>query len=222
MTCSLILTYDQDINYNIEFEFNGKKVEENENHIIKKFQLGKNLTIVHIDKSRDEGEYSCVTTDQFKKTKSITKYLQVFNPPSTLFKSVNRSIEVNAGEIDFVKFLINYKASPMPVFKVINQAGKVIFISDNIMPNKTKYDVEIDETTIELTIKNPDIDDFGQYRFLASYEHLDSLKTKVTLIVNKKPILNFIEVFIREDDPNPNIMKCFVKGYPKANISWSE
>lgn len=223
MNCSIILKSEN--NYTINFEFKSKVVKENDNIIITEFQqgqrVGKILKITRLKKKRDEGKYSCIVTDQFKKTNSITRNLQILNPPMVIFEHVNGSIEVNAGD-EIVKLSLNFKtpALPIPIFKITNPRTGVIFYNYSIS-NKTKYDVKIDKSTIDLTVKHINFDDYGNFTFLATYDEQKYFVNDIKLIVNVKPNIYFVDAFVR-DESGPMEISCFVQGYPKANMKWSE
>lgn len=214
---------NHDNNYTINFEFNFKKIEENENHIITEFQegqiIGKEVTIIHLDKNRDEGTYSCVLMDQSNRKKRKDQKLVIFNTPKVLFENVHRSIKVNAGD-EFVKLFAYYQASPKPIFKIDNPRTNYVYIDGTIF-NKTKYDVKMNETTVELTVKHIDIDDYGKFLFLATFNNKNSTVIDFKLIVNDKPNVTFTDLFV-SDNRSFVEMHCYVMGYPKASTSWSE
>lgn len=223
MICSIILKNEN--SYPINFEFKSKIVEENDNRIITEFkqgqEIGKKLKIINLEKRRDEGNYSCVLTDRFKKTYIITRNLQIYNPPMVIFEHVNRTIEANAGD-EIFKLFLNFKtpAFPKPIFNISNP--KIEFFFCNFSnSNQKKYDVKINETTVELTVKQVNFDDFGYYNFLATFDGNIFFGHDVEVIVNDKPNVSFPEIFVRYERKILE-MKCHVRGYPKANISWSE
>lgn len=218
MTCSISVNYEK--NTDITFKFNNNAVTQDENNIITRFQqgrtIGKNLTIIHIKKHRDEGNYSC-TVKKFNKTETSSRYLKILYPRNVVFECVNRSIKINAGD-PLVRFVVTYKSNEKPHFEITNPKSQTISFDEKIV-DKSKYDVKINETTIELFIMQVDIDDFGNYKILGIYEGY--FPYNVTLIVYKKPSSNLTDVYVRDGDHHV-AMHYHVEGFPRAKISWSE
>lgn len=211
--------------FSLEIELNGEKVVTDENRIVTERQdengdtltVHTNLTILSVIKSRDEGDYKCVVRDRFNNSNSVTKSLAFVADADVTFDPENPVIHTKTGKTQ-AKFIIHYDSVTRIIIQIINPRDELISVDNDII-NREKYDVKITNDEIQLIIKYPNIDDFGNFSILTTSAGRN-FNTSVRLIVKDKPTVSIETFFIM--DGHPVIMTCKVKGFPAANISWGE
>lgn len=221
LTCDI--TLDSYTMFVLAFEYNGKKVEPDSDHVVtdlrhdefNKMKGHINLTIHNVKKSRDEGDYKCIVMDHFKNTNSITKSLIFVDKPDVNFTLDNGVLSINKGKKQ-ARFLINYSAFPEPIMFIFNPRNEQISADHDVM-QREKYDVKIEDQQIRFAIKYPDINDFGNYTIIASSAG-KNFSTSVRLIVREKPTVHIEDAYVRANEAVN--MVCRVIAFPVATISW--
>lgn len=203
----------------LEYAFNGQKVTEDTNHKVVKFRNGKdnckNLTIINASKNRDEGYYSCIAVDHVHTNESVSKFLKFFTKPEVVFNETEIDIMASSKRVTFI---IYYRAYPSAFFYIFDSNNTLILVGTTVM-NMAKYDIKIYLDRVELAIKRPEIEDHGNYTFVATCAGENYTMT-ANLIANSKPVVAVVNVITfasREIQ-----MNCYAYGYPKPEISWGE
>ena len=197
-----------------------------------------NLTIHKINKFKDEGEYTCLVRDHKNNTNTNFQTVKVPTEPYVKLSSITDKVETKFGKKQ-VTFMVEYDAFPSPTFHWYNNYNEKIS-NEAMVLKKDKYDVKINVDTVKLTIKSPDLADFGFYTLEASTMSgiKETIKLKL-LVSGKKIILLSIERDIEfeicciKDKPTVVMeeayiqpgeevtMSCLCVGYPAALITWS-
>lgn len=205
----------------LDFTFEGKKITDDDNHLITGFRYGddsaKNLTIINVAQTRDEGNYSCIATDQLDYNESVTNYLNFLDKPGLVFKTNETEIKTRASS-KRVRFTINYGAYPSAVFYIFDPDDELIYFNKDNM-NIKKYDAEVYQDRIEFNIKRPNLEDFGNYTIVGTCagKNYTMIAYLIVLTIPKVVVDNIFTLASREIK-----MNCYATGYPKSDISWGE
>jgi titin len=124
-----------------------------------------------------------------------------------------KDIEVLVG--DDARLVAKIKCNPKPNIKW--------FLNDSILDLKDDITSTFKNDMIELKIKNVQIEDSGEYKFLVK-NPLGQLSTKANLVVLKKPIIKYdknldkaIELIAIQQNLHIN---CEISGFPRPIIKW--
>lgn len=226
MTCSITLS--SYMIFTMDFIYDGEKIVTDDNHIVtnihfdgnNKLRSHKNLTIINVKESRDEGEYECIVQEYGNVSSNFVMEALKFVDETSIYVKLNPHnphIEIYKSQKS-VKFLIAYEAFPKPTIFIFNPKNETVSIDEEIM-NRSKYDVKINFEKIELIIKNPDINDFGDFIILAKCIE-KNFTTSVKLIVSDKPTVKINDTSVLVG--KTVIMICEVDGYPASNITWGK
>lgn len=223
LTCDV--TLDSHTMFVLAFEYGGKRVVSDDNHFVTEMQHDHhnrlkahiNLTIINVDQSRDEGDYKCIVMDHYNNKNSNTKTLTFVDEPVVTFKPENPEIKLSKGKKQ-ARFLINYKAYPEATIYIFNPKNEQISADHDVM-KREKYDVKIGEEEIRLSLKHPDVHDYGTYTILASSAG-KNFTTTVKLTVSERPTVYIEDAYVLANEPVNMI--CRVIAYPVATVSWGE
>lgn len=215
--------------FGLRFELNGTVLEtDNRHNVVKmeeyvnnKLSAQINLTVFNLDRSRDEGEYKCIVEDEYGNLNYVEKHLSFINEvfvnlePETSVITVRSDIK----DVTFrINFISSYSTTTTTIMIMKNLNNEKISNGHDIF-NRTKYDVKIQDGKVELTIKQPDINDFGNYTILATSVG-KKFSTSVMLIVKTKPVVTVKDVYVVKGQPIN--VTCKVTGYPASIVSWSK
>lgn len=215
--------------FGLRFELNGTVLEtDNRHNVVKmeeyvnnKLSAQINLTVFNLDRSRDEGEYKCIVEDEYGNLNHVEKHLSFINEvfvnlePETSVITVRSDIK----DVTFrINFISSYSTTTTTIMIMKNLNNEKISNGHDIF-NRTKYDVKIQDEKVELTIKQPDINDFGNYTILATSVG-KKFSTSVMLIVKTKPVVAVKDVYVVKGQPIN--VTCTVTGYPASIVSWSK
>lgn len=142
-----------------------------------------NLTVIKGDAKRDEGIYKCIIMDMYNNTNSQEVKVTFVDKPYVEFEPHNSEIKTNDRK-KTARFLVDYIVYPKAKFAWFNPKNEVIS-NDNDVLNRTKYDVKLLENHIELIVKHPTLDDFGNYLLKAIIDEEEFNQT-VSLVVAGK------------------------------------
>lgn len=232
LTCDV--TMDSDNSVTLAFEFNGKRIVSDENYILSyenfkqhdhhnrlKAQL--KLTIINVNRKRDEGGYSCIATDHINTKNSTMEFLKFVENPVLTLKPNNTDIKLITGARE-ANFLINadrnFTENPAEAtIYIFNPRNEQILIDDESI-NPEKYNLKINGTEIQLSLNNPDIRDYGSYTIVVSIAGRN-FTTSIKLTVSEGPTVHYIEgAYVLANEPVNMI--CRLNAYPVANVSWGE
>lgn len=145
-----------------------------------------NLTIHKISKFKDEGEYTCLVRDHKNNTNTNFQNVKVPTEHYVKLKSAVDKIEAKLGKKQ-VTFMVDFDAFPNPTFHWYNNHNEKIS-NEAMVLKKDKYDVKINVDSVKLTIKSPDLADFGFYTLEASTMSGIKETIKLKLLVSGKKI----------------------------------
>lgn len=190
LTCNVHM--DTQVPYSVAFVLpDGSIASSNENIEVSSIEHDQdnrqnahvNLTIINGIKERDEGTYKCLIMDMFNNTNSQETTIKFVDKPYVKFEAQNPEIKTNERK-KTARFLVDFIAYPKANFSWYNPKNEVI--SSNIdVTNRAKYDVKLLDNHIELIVKHPSLDDFGNYLLKASIND-EEFTQIVSLIVTGK------------------------------------
>lgn len=195
-TLSCIVQMDTHIPYNVEFILpDGSIASSNDNMEVSNIvheqnnrqKAHVNLTVINGIKERDEGKYKCIIMDMYNNTNSQEATIKFVDKPYVDFEPQNPEIKTNDRK-KTARFLIEYIAYPKANFSWFNPKNEVISNNMDVI-NRAKYDVKLLDNHIELIVKHPSLDDFGNYLLKATIDEEEYTQI-VSLIVSGE--LNFI------------------------------
>lgn len=125
-----------------------------------------NLTIAESNKERDEGEYTCRVKDFHGNTNAGLAKITFVTVPIVKFNAINEHVKSEKGRKQ-AAFSVDYEAFPPATFYIYNPQGEQISSDESVM-NRQKFDVVITDRSIRLSVKRPDINDFGNYTIVGS------------------------------------------------------
>lgn len=154
------------------------------------------------------------------KSFSQTETQEFFKTSCIKFKkSSNDIMEVNSGDLE-ANFSLNYNASADVTIYVFNPYNQLIFKNNTYSTDmEKKYHVLVLNETVDLTVKYPNIHDFGKFTIMVICSEKQFNKT-LKLIVNEKPKVSIENVYSLVG--RPVSVTCRVTGYPKPHITWGE
>lgn len=190
LTCNVQM--DTHILYNVVFILpDGSTASSNdymvvsniEQHENDKLKAHLNLTITNANKERDEGTYKCMIMDKFNNTNSQVASIKFVDKPSIEFEPQNPEIRTNDKKRT-ARFLVDFIAYPSANLSWVNPKNEVISNNTDVL-NRTKYDVKLHDNQIELIVKHPSLEDFGNYLLKATIDE-EEFTQIVSLIVSGK------------------------------------
>lgn len=146
-----------------------------------------NLTIHKINKFNDEGDYTCIVRDHRNNTNRNYQTVKVPTEHYIKLSSITDKIETSFKKKQ-ATFMVEYDAFPHPTFHWYNNQNEKIS-NEAMVLKKDKYDVKINADTVKLTIKSPDLADFGFYTLEATSMSGIKETIKLKLLVSGKKIL---------------------------------
>jgi CD47 immunoglobulin-like domain len=201
MFCEAVLHPDFDIPYHITWYFNGTIIKNNGrdssifNEIIesKTFKgIKSTFEIETSSQTRDAGYYTCSVTDFFNNTKSKTELVYFIQTPKVNFTIMNPTKTTTRCDCDnnSVTFDINYQTCP---YTKLSDTEDLVFMTNpknetvklKELKRNAKFEISQEPNILKFTIKNPDMNDFGNFTFSGNYSTIEESHT-MKLIVNGK------------------------------------
>lgn len=190
LTCHVEVTTD--VAYGVSFYLpNGKLAETNsylqisqvEHEHGNKRKSHMNLTINNALMERDQGDYTCTVRDLHNNSNSVIHSITFVDSPVVQLNSTNPTIKTAKGK-KTATFHFTYFVYPKGTFEWYNPRDELIFKDGDIFARE-KYSVSVHDDELSLSIKFPEIEDFGQYTLVAKTDG-QTFEKKVRLEVSGK------------------------------------
>lgn len=127
------------------------------------------MTIPATIKNRDDGKFKCEVTDLHNANFSDTKHVNIIDEHFVkLYEDNGQNVITIVSKRKAARINIGFTAYPTLTNLVWTNNRGVQISSNGVILRKKKYAVEKTDKSIILTVRDPDLNDFGTYTLTAS------------------------------------------------------